>query len=240
MELNSAVAECCAVAGGGVGRQNRRCSLGLRQFGGLSVRRFGVVVGLFGVVGLVSGCASGAGVGVLGQTGAAGPASSEAAVSPEPTAFHFDSGDLVIGPFDPEEVKHNLFDPCKEISDAEFAAAGLVKSEVQPEPRVLSDRFIVTCAIEGEDPYTETLLVTNAAPKSVILSTSQQFNFHSAQVPEIFAFGPPNGGTEMCDVAVETKRGTFSASVFTYRASGDVTDLCAKAADTLGKLYLVG
>ncbi|WNI12652.1 DUF3558 family protein [Corynebacterium sp. Z-1] len=221
----------------GCGQAESAVFLGLRQCGGLSVRRFGVVVGLVGVVGVVSGCASGADVGAAGQTGAAGPASSEAAVSPEPAAFHFDSGDLVIGPFDPEEVKHNLFDPCTEISDAEFAAAGLVKSEVQPEQSALNDRYISTCALDDDDDYGVVLVVANAADRNIILSSSPSYTVSSLVPPGAFAFGAPSGLGDSCDVAVETDRGTLSVSVGSARMLNDPSTLCSQAEELMNALY---
>ena len=221
----------------GCGQAESAVFLGLRQCGGLSVRRFGVVVGLVGVVGVVSGCSSGADVGAAGQTGAAGPASSEAAVSPEPAAFHFDSGDLVIGPFDPEEVKHNLFDPCTEISDAEFAAAGMVKSPIPEEVSPLVEG-ISFCAIETEDLYESGAIGVTPLTKAEILRVTEELPDYSAKiVPSSFAFPPRGGDSSSCFVAVETKRGTLAALASSLRNDDGYERVCPSALKMLTGLY---
>lgn len=161
------------------------------------------------------------------------PAAAEAA----PPAFHFDSGDLVIGSFDPEQVKDNLFDPCAEISDAELAAAGLEKDPVQGDHAELDARYIKGCVIKNEDPYTTLLLVSNAANSQVILDSSPRLDAGPYAVPGAFAFGPPVGDLDMCDVGVETDRGTLSVSAGSDRSSVDVTELCEKSASMLEALF---
>ena len=50
----------------------------------------------------------------------------------EVPAFHFVSGTLELGEFDPATLGDDLFDPCTEISAEEYAVAGM--TGVEPEP----------------------------------------------------------------------------------------------------------
>lgn len=198
------------------------------------MRRCGVVVVLFGVV-LISGCSAATDATDTGETNVSEPVASETTPA-EPAAFHFDSGDLIIGPFNPEEVKHNLFDPCTEISDAEFAAAGLAKSDVQPGTTTV--QFVKGCSVETNDPYKTILLVTNAADKNIILASSPELGSPISEPPESFAYGSTDGSDDMCDVAVETDRGTFSVSIGTLKSGTDADTLCEEAGELLNRLFV--
>ncbi|AWB84433.1 hypothetical protein C3E79_08010 [Corynebacterium liangguodongii] len=187
--------------------------------------------------GLVAGC---------GETpeGTAPEGLATAAPAAEPSAgkapaFHFDSGDLVIGPFDPEHVKHNLFDPCTEISDAEFAEAGLVKAD-RGSNVLLDQQFVSGCEIESDNLYLTKGIMANAVPKDLILSESLPVGTPTSDVPGAFAFLPPNGRTDICDVGVETDRGTLSVTVSSLRKNDSPDYLCAEAGRILGRLYRAG
>ncbi|WP_257162708.1 DUF3558 domain-containing protein, partial [Corynebacterium cystitidis] len=45
-------------------------------------------------------------------------------VAPKADAFHFDSGTIQIGPFNPDELYPDVFDPCQEISTEEIEERG--------------------------------------------------------------------------------------------------------------------
>lgn len=193
------------------------------------MRHFRVVAGLVALCSVVTGCA---GPSASDSAGSVAPSESVA----EAPAFHFESGDLVIGPFDPEEVKHNLFDPCTEISDAEFAAAGLVKSAEQPDGN-LGLEYIKTCGIDSGDPYLAILLVSNAAPREIIEAGSPNYEVKVSGPPSVFVFGSPNGSEDMCDAAVETERGTLSVSVGSLKNDPDVDELCNQATSILSSFF---
>ena len=72
------------------------------------------------VVGLLAGCVAEGGDPVT------------EVAEPEVPAFHFASGTLELGDFDPATLGDDLFDPCTEISAEEYAAAGM--TGVEPEP----------------------------------------------------------------------------------------------------------
>ncbi|SES19696.1 hypothetical protein SAMN05661109_02204, partial [Corynebacterium cystitidis DSM 20524] len=67
-----------------------------------------------------------------GAAGTLGEASHP--VAPKADAFPFDSGSIRIGPFDPDELYPDVFDPCQEISTEEieergFTTDGITMSE---------------------------------------------------------------------------------------------------------------
>ena len=199
------------------------------------MRRCGVVVVLFGVV-LISGCSAATDATDTGETNVSEPVASETTPA-EPAAFHFDSGDLIIGPFNPEEVKHNLFDPCTEISDAEFAAAGLVKSRL-PADLPLFEGAVNFCAIETEDPYESGAIGVTSVPKAEILRVAEELHEHSAElIPYSFSFPPKGGSKNSCFVAVETKRGTLAALASSLRADDGFDQVCPRAQKILAELY---
>ena len=90
-----------------------------------------VAVAVLVAGGLLAGCA-GAEVGVESATDAHGigeaaresgadqPAADDAA----PRGFEFESGFLEFGDFDPYTLGDDIFNPCTEITEQEFAAAG--------------------------------------------------------------------------------------------------------------------
>lgn len=55
--------------------------------------------------------------------------STDDTVEAGPPAFHFESGTLELGDFDPNEIRDVLFNPCEEISAAEYAAIGFEPDE---------------------------------------------------------------------------------------------------------------
>lgn len=189
---------------------------------------------LCGVAACATGCvAPGGGAPDGGAPEVQEPAAAEAA----PPAFHFDSGDLVIGSFDPEQVKDNLFDPCAEISDAELAAAGLEKDPVQGDHSELDARYIKACGIKTEDPHVTVGLITNAISREMVESRSAAPNSPYSTVPGAFQFSDPDNVINICDTAVETDRGTFSVTVSNIRSSVRKEELCARSAQVMDQLF---
>ena len=203
------------------------------------MRFIGVVFSVCGAAALVTGCSVGGGESAEEEsvTSAVHTESEFMGESENPAAFHFDSGDLVIGPFDPEEVKGNLFDPCAEISDAELAEVGLAKSEVQPDQGVQLERSVLACSLASDDPYETIQIFTNAVDRELLNTRSEIGTVDGTTVPGAFSFGAPGGGTGLCDTGVETQRGLLSVSVGSVRTDPSFEDLCVKSATILNQLF---
>ncbi|MEX3505557.1 DUF3558 family protein [Corynebacterium sp. LK2510] len=156
-------------------------------------------------------------------------------VSEQPPAFHFESGDLVLGEFDPYTIGDNLFDPCAEISEEEFAAVGLVKGEA------LTNQYLEIAGLRSCEARTThadigVSLISNRLRAEEIKSQSV-FVEPVEVVPDGFAFGPPFLEEGICDVGVSTVRGTFSVSASAIRPVTNQAELCQVSADILEKLY---
>ncbi|WKD56976.1 hypothetical protein CAPI_02010 [Corynebacterium capitovis DSM 44611] len=201
------------------------------------MKRFGL---LLCAVGLLASCGTDDG----GDATVTGAASSNivttGSVAPpdaEPTAFHFRSGDLVLGPFDPYAVLGNVFDPCAEISVEEFAAAGFT---VDPSRGVTSsERGVSSCFVEGSDPYVIAGFGGNAANREVISSKKTLLSGYSSVIPGLFVYGDGRSEDAMCTAAVETPRGSLTSSFGTLRPSESLDTLCAEAVHMLEALFLL-
>lgn len=153
----------------------------------------------------------------------------------EAPAFHFESGDLVIGPFDPEEVKHNLFDPCTEISDAEFAAAGLVKSAEQLPPLSGEVNTVQYCALAVDDSYESAALAVNSVGMQSALAQSDRLDaFETEAVPEMYVFRPSTATEDSCYAAIDTARGALTSVAGSLVVGADETVTCPEA---VGRLH---
>ncbi|SES21965.1 hypothetical protein [Corynebacterium cystitidis] len=51
-------------------------------------------------------------------------------VAQKADAFHFDSGTIQIGPFDPDELYPDVFDPCQEITREEIEERGFTTNGI--------------------------------------------------------------------------------------------------------------
>lgn len=150
-------------------------------------------------------------------------------------AFHFASGDLVLGDFDYNAIKDNLFNPCTEISAEEFAAVGLEPLEGQ---RVL-DGGGVGCGLVGRDVQRGYAIVTSSANRQIIESEPDSVINRSVSdmVRGLFTYvGNENVG-HGCVAAVDTVRGQFSVAVEQGFQAVDLDELCQEAVQIVEDFY---
>lgn len=187
---------------------------------------------LCGVAACATGCVAPGG----GAPEVQEPAAAEAA----PPAFHFDSGDLVIGPFDPEQVKDNLFDPCAEISDAELAAAGLEKDSVQGDLEESDYLSIKYCATRAEDAYESAGLGVVPNKRDSMLRQVEPLDSYAVDgLPSAFVVPVARGREDTCIAAVETTRGTLGFLASSLRSDARLEEVCPKAVATLERLWVI-
>ena len=125
-----------------------------------------------------------------------------------PAAFHFKSGTLEIGDFDPHTLGDDIFDPCTEISPEEFAAAGFDNVEPIPEEYAGLARGLSACEIKDEGGRIELSLMNNNADRQYIEDSTGLIEItNSKPLPEAFAYGPRGGVGDDCYVQVDTHRG---------------------------------
>ena len=125
-----------------------------------------------------------------------------------PAAFHFKSGTLEIGDFDPYTLGDDIFDPCTEITPEEFAAAGFDNVEPIPEEYAGLTRGLSACEIKDERGRIELSLMNNNANRQYIEDSTVLIEIaNSNSLPETFAYGPRGGVGDDCYVQVDTHRG---------------------------------
>lgn len=167
---------------------------------------------------------------------AAGGASTS--VAAEPAAFHFESGDLALGEFDPRTIGGNLFDPCAEISDEEFAAVGLARADNAVSAK---DREgLRACQLRSDSPYVVEGIVANAVTRDMVASQTELLDgFSNGVVPGLFVYLEEPMGDDTCTAAVETNRGSLSASVMEIQPDASTETRCTRATEIMEALYLL-
>ena len=194
---------------------------------------------------LLSSCAV---TGVFGQTGPLGQTSpteetptlfaSDAASEPTQTnapAFHFASGDLVLGDFDYESIKDDMFDPCEEISEEEFAAVGLEMVGTQS----WREGGNVGCGLIGSDLRKGYAIGTTPVTRAQVESVPEDVISSSASdiIPGLLTYQGKNPVIFSCVAAVDTVRGQFSVAVDQDTQPDSLDPLCESAVQIMEIFY---
>lgn len=152
-------------------------------------------------------------------------------------AFHFKSGTLEIGDFDPYALGDNLFDPCTEISPEEFAAAGFENVEPIPEEYAGLARGIKACSFTAHPQVESELLGNNNAPRSILSERVKILTQYKSEVlPDIFVYKPPGDMDLDCYAQVDTREGAIVVSAGIIERRSSSPDICAVAMTNLEKL----
>lgn len=170
------------------------------------------------------------------------PSSSSAAAVPSadaPPAFHFQSGDLVLGDFTYEEVAGNIFNPCEEISAEEFAAIGFERDSEVGERR--TEEKISCRLVPNENAGPERLAVfSGPANFEDVAAQSEIYGVEvSDLVPGLYLHGPRTTNSDFCFASVDTKRGQFSIISGDVESSEPVEERCSRAERIMEKLYRI-
>lgn len=142
-------------------------------------------------------------------------------------AFPFNSGDLILEPFDKDDSDAEIFDPCAAISDDELAVVGYKRSDIQ---MGLLGQAGNDCLLEPMNSMD--YMVNLVGMRSNLSEMRQQADesFPSkSKVPGAETSVSSAMGTNQCMVSVETNKGLFTVAV--VGVSEDVTreDLCKEA-----------
>uniref|UniRef100_UPI003736195D DUF3558 family protein n=1 Tax=Corynebacterium sp. TaxID=1720 RepID=UPI003736195D len=162
-------------------------------------------------------------------------------VEPEPEvetvdAFHFESGTLELGPFDPFEVYPDVFDPCQEISDEEFAKVGFKTDGVTYPQHEGTNLGCHLHPIEGTSQFA-TFVTGNIVPGERIFEqaevlTDQQSDYY----PDMLFFKVDSSLGNNCSAAVSTVRGHFIAGSADSVKSRETQAHCQTAKEIIEKL----
>lgn len=158
--------------------------------------------------------------------------------SDERPAFHFASGDLILGDFTYEDVAGNIFNPCEEISAEEFAAIGF---ETEGAGRERQVEQIFSCpiksvyALEGQ-AYS---LISGPGNFGALKGQAVLFQEYSSdEIPGLYVHGPSRSDGDVCYASVDTERGQLSAAVGAVKSAYSQDERCAEAIQILEKLYM--
>ena len=182
--------------------------------------------------GLLAGCA--------GAESGVEPASdtSEDAADTAPRGFEFESGFLEFGDFDPYTLGDDGFNPCTEITEQEFAAAGFEGMQYDdgnnPFGRgIPSCDFVEVPSDIAGGFYGGQIDRAIAEERDLILS-----GYVSELIPELYAIRSSTGIGGRCYVQIDTERGAFGARA--GGPSGRVSQdrACGMAIDNAEKLFL--
>ena len=163
------------------------------------------------------------------------PQSAENQADPNAPAFHFASGDLVLGDFDYDEIKDDLFNPCEEISAEEFAEVGLEKIE-EGVPLAVGG---VGCGMINSARDKAVAIGTTFASREQLLSRPEleaQASVSSV-IPDLMFYKGAQQDVVSCVAAVDTERGEFSIAAAQLLNDDSFEELCSYARDVMEDLY---
>ena len=157
---------------------------------------------------------------------------------PSPAAFHFKSGTLEIGDFDPYTLGDDIFDPCTEISPEEFAAAGFDNVEPIPEEYAGLARGLSACDIMDEGDLSGAGFGNNNANREVVEAQTPLLpQYSSEKLPAIFVYGPRGDFGTLCYAQVDTSRGGIVSEVAGLDGFDSQDSTCTEAIRNLESIY---
>lgn len=165
---------------------------------------------------------------------------SEDPPSGEPRGFHFESGFLEFGDFDPYTLGDNIFNPCTEITEAEYAAAGFPDVDVTGG---MSFRGAPYCPLPSSPEELERAVVkgflTGTTNRSLVEEAGLLLPaYRSELLPDLYAFGQKNGHDDGCYVQIDTSRGAFGATAGGLLGLVDEREMCELAVSLMEQLFI--
>ena len=209
-------------------------------------RSIAVVAAILVSGGLLVGCA-GAEAGVESVTDAGGGGEvSQQSGSDQPTAagvaprgFEFASGFLEFGDFDPYAIGDDIFNPCTEITEEEFAAAGFEQMRYDDGNSPFS-RGIASCDFGGARAdgaisgfHVGVINKAIAEERDLVLSS-----YTSDLLPELYVTRPGSNSEGICFAQIDTVRGAFTAHVGGPPPRVNRDQACAMAIENVERLFL--
>lgn len=155
----------------------------------------------------------------------------------ERPAFHFESGDLVLGDFSYEDIAGNIFNPCEEISAEEFAAIGF-ETDGEAHRRRVGD--INGCVLKPlGDQIGGLFLLTGGSANldAVVKQGAEPETDVSTVLPGVYAYRSVPSSAELCFAAVDTHRGQVSFAALQKDTSDLLSGLCSESVEHLENLY---
>lgn len=166
------------------------------------------------------------------------PTTPNTSEQPSPAAFHFKSGTLEIGDFDPYTLGDDIFDPCTEISPEEFAAAGFDNVEPIPEEYAGLARGLSVCNFTAHSGLAAEGFAQNNATRAEVERQGPLFSdYSSSLLPQLYVYGPRSGIGAHCFAQLDTARGGLVSIASGWDASKPNKSICTVAIQNLEALY---
>lgn len=154
-------------------------------------------------------------------------------------AFHFASGDLVLGDFNYEDIAGNIFNPCEEISAEELAAIGFEKDETI---RRSDSRGVLGCALVPVEKQDSKYLLSGGSGNRKNTQVQRNLLEHDASgvVPGTYTYVfSDEDDAEMCGAAVDTERGQLGVTVGQLGSNGLRDEFCERSVEVIEALYVL-
>ncbi len=166
-----------------------------------------------------------------------GTPSESAADKPQAQAFVFESGVLEIGDFDPYTIGDDIFDPCTEITQEEFTAAGFEEVEPVLEKYAGISGGLKSCFLTSQDGENSATISNNVANRPVIEDAYGTEERISTILPELYVYSPRFGTSTSCFAQVDTLRGGVAVIASGLEMTSSNESNCAKAQKVLENLF---
>ena len=157
----------------------------------------------------------------------------------EPRGFQFESGFLEFGEFDPYAIGDDVFNPCTEITEEEFAEAGLEQMAFDDGNNPFS-RGIPSCDFGGirkdgsiSGFHVGVMNRAIAEERQLVLT-----DYGSDLLPELYVTRPSGISEGACFAQVDTARGAFKAHAGGPQSRVDRDQACAMAIENVEKIFL--
>ncbi len=192
---------------------------------------------------LLAGCA-GAEVGVesaseaggVGEVSEQSGADQSTAAGVAPRGFEFASGFLEFGDFDPYTLGNDIFNPCTEITEEEFAAAGFEQMQYNDGNNPFS-RGIVSCVFASDRDDAVAGFYGGVINKRVAEERgSIMAEYQSKVLPELYTLPASTGREGACYSQIDTPRGalgTYAGGSPRRITTGEACEIAIEYAERL-------
>lgn len=154
-----------------------------------------------------------------------------------PRAFVFESGVLEFGDFDPYALGDDLFNPCTEITEAEYAEAGFERLPEFDSIEYLNE--LSFCEVASESDLVSISFSNGTLDREKLDQMGVIYNGHSSSIlPELYVYGPASGVEGDCFAQIDTLKGGFGAAVSGSPYSMTQNDICQIAIEKTEQMFL--
>ena len=157
-----------------------------------------------------------------------------------PRGFEFASGFLEFGDFDPYTLGDDGFNPCTEITEEEFAAAGFDQMRYYDADDPFSNG-IASCEFGGPSDdasaggfYGGQIDRTIAEERGLVIP-----KFSSASIPELYVIRSKIGMEGTCYAQIDTRRGSFGTHFGGLPGRMETDRACVEAINRAEAMFAV-